>query len=206
MEKFPESIILDESNEKEVTKELRDQPAEITPPDPTLPEEPLPQMSKVLRPRHRILALMLARGDRNKDICKALGYAPSRVSILAKDPMIQAEILRIQDSIYEKTVDERMKDLSTSAVDAVEEALLPENPDSKERTATAKWVIEKLTGKAAQQVNHNGEIAIGVFIDEVKKLTSIKEQPNKIIDAQVKDIEDEPEMDDHERWLEKHLD
>lgn len=214
MNSFPKENIIDESAQTDVTEESQ------TTSEPSLleqmneesqllskPREPEPGMSKVLRPRHRILALMLARGDRNKDICKALGYDPSRVSILANNPMIQAEVLRIQNSIYEKTVDERMKDLSTAAVDAVEEALLPDNPDAKERTTTAKWVIEKLTGKAAQQVNHNGEIAIGIFVDEVKKLTEVSERRTQTIDAEVRDSEEnEIEVDDHTKWLEKHLD
>lgn len=125
---------------------------------------------KPLRPRHRRVAQMVAQGCRYKDITDELGYTPAWISTLLTWPSIRAEVIRLQERIFEKTLDDRMQALGPSAMDVAEQILHDPNIDPLQKEKTAKWVIEKLTGKPAQQVEHSGALTLGVLIDRIETL------------------------------------
>lgn len=170
---------------------------------PALPEieEMLPDYDKPLKPRHKVFALMVSKGCTNKEIKEKLGYVDSRISVLKGNPAIKREIARIQERLFEKSLDDRMKELGPAAMDVVEEAITHDTLEMKDRVQQARWLIEKLTGKPAQQVDHKGEINIGVFMDKIDKLLDVT--PTKKTEVVAEMVEEE--TDKHEQWLEKNI-
>lgn len=115
-------------------------------------EESDPDVNRsILKPRHKEIARLHALGHTNNEICEKLGYSQSRISILLHNPVIRNEVDRYRNKLYEKDLISALKDLGHLSLEVVEEML-----KSKERLSakvdTAKWVLEKVTGKAKQEV------------------------------------------------------
>ena len=129
------------------------------------PEEPL-------SPRHRKLAELLASGARNKDIQEILGYSASRTSILRNSPEIQAEVKRIMDRTFEAGVSTRLKRLAEPALNIIEQVMndRTNRVSLKEKADVAKWMLEKVDGKAIQK----HEVSGGVLLSVMDKLDSMK--------------------------------
>lgn len=132
-----------------------------TPPDhdakPTFEEadftEPIPLPNKPLKPRHKEVARLHAMGKTNNEICAAVNYTPAWVSILLSSAPIQAEVDRYRNKLYEQDVLSALKDLGPDAVRTIEEVIRDPSVKINIRADNAKWLIEKLTGKAKQEVN-----------------------------------------------------
>lgn len=176
---------------------------EMTP----LPELKLPDYEKPLSARYKILAMMLAMGKPNKEISEKLGLCGSRLSVLKSNPAIQREVERIQDRLYEKTLDERMKDLGPEAMNVIEDAITNETLELKDRVMQARWLVEKLTGKPAQQVDHKGELSIGIFMDKLDSIKSSGKTLEEAIDVTPKLTEDTTEapLDNVDKWIRENL-
>lgn len=121
-----------------------------------------------LSPRHRRLAFLAAQGKSNKEICEELKYSDSRVSILRKNPHIASEIARLTERIYEETIGTRLKSFAEPALNVLERALTDRTNRIKEseKIDVAKWVIEKIDGKAAQKIEA-GENMLAVLMDRL---------------------------------------
>lgn len=126
--------------------------------------ELLPEPDRPLKPRHRELARLHALGKTNNQICEKLGYSVSRVSILIHTPAIQAEVDRYRNKLFEVDLMSAVKELGTDAVGVVEEMLRSKSEKLKDRAETAKWLIEKLTGKARQQMDVESH-SLAAFMD-----------------------------------------
>lgn len=124
-----------------------------------------------LSPRHRRLAELVAQGVRTQEIAKTLGYTEARVSVLKRQPKIAEEIARVSDRIYEDTIKNRLKSLATPALDHVAQVLSDRTGRVKvsEKNDMAKFIIEKVDGKAAQ-VHDVGENLLGVMMDRLDAL------------------------------------
>lgn len=122
----------------------------------------------VLSPRHRRLAQLAAEGRPNAAIAKELDYSDSRVSILMKNPYISLEIRRLQDRIFEETIQTRLKSFAEPALNNIHEILTDRTNRVKvsEKADMSKWVVEKLDGKAIQKTDI-GENLLGVFLDRL---------------------------------------
>lgn len=125
-----------------------------------------------LSPRHRRFAQLVASGATGTAIKEETGYSDSRISVLKKDPHITAEIARIQERIYEETIGSRLKTFAEPALAVLERALTDKTNRVKEseKIDVAKWVIEKIDGKATQKYDV-GENMLSVLMD---RLDSIK--------------------------------
>jgi hypothetical protein len=124
--------------------------------------------SGFLSPRHRRLAQLAAAGGSNKSIAEELGYCDSRISILLKNPHIVLEIKRLQDRIFEETIQARLKTFSEPALNNIHMILTDRTNRVKvsEKAEMSKWVIEKLDGKASQKLDI-GENLLGVLLDRL---------------------------------------
>jgi len=67
---------------------------------------------KVLKPKHRQVAALIAQGLQNKRVADIVGVTPEYVSMLLKQPLVILEITRLCDiagtrmeALFEKTVD-----------------------------------------------------------------------------------------------------
>lgn len=160
-----------------------------------------------LSARHREVARLLAKGFRNRDVCLRLGYSASRISVLLQNPKIREEILRFQDRIFDKELSGRLAEVGPDAMDVIERAIRSETfVKPTERLETAKWAMEKLTGKAVQK--HELESGtLGRLIDKLDSMKDMKEvlevgvkDKQEVIDAEV------IELDPIEKWTKENLD
>jgi len=121
-----------------------------------------------LSPRHRRLALLAAQGKSNKEISEELHYVGSRVSILLKNPFVAEEIERIRERIYEESIGKRLKTFAEPALNVLGQVLNDRTNKFKksEQIDVAKWVVEKVDGKATQKYDV-GENMLGVFMDRL---------------------------------------
>lgn len=121
-----------------------------------------------LSPRQRRFAQLVAQGLGGQEIKAELGYSDSRMSVLRKVPAVAREIRRLQDRIFEETIQSRLKDMSDPALSLLSSALNDRLNRFKksEQIDVAKWVIEKLDGKAGQKIDIGGSM-LGQLMDKL---------------------------------------
>ena len=201
-------------------------------PEPEVSEESLPEApahpldrylqpnslhpTKPLDPRLKRVCQLFAKGLRNKDIAEQLNYTEGRISIIKHQPRVQREIAKLQDRLFERDTDDRIKSMLPDALDALEEILTDPNLEASKKENAAKWLLEKATGKPAQQVHTTGDFNISGFLDLIHKTR----EEGHIIDVTNKQTETEeltgevteaaepeaPEKDELADWVAKNLD
>jgi hypothetical protein len=83
-----------------------------------------------------------------------MGMTEGTISLLANDAKIMAEVERLRDLAFERTVGERLKDIGPESMDVIEDAVLGKlDVKTEKRVELAQWVVEKLDGKATQKVD-----------------------------------------------------
>ena len=108
----------------------------------------------VLSSRQRKVAELLFEGTKtHSEIANEVGYSLVWISRLAQSPRVLREIERLKDKAFEATVGERLKDMGPYAATVVEGLLTNPKTSEKVQADVAKWVLEKLTGKARQEVD-----------------------------------------------------
>lgn len=127
---------------------------------------------KPLNQRQRELARLAAHGKTNNEICKLLDYTQGRVSVLLSNTKVKNEIEKYKDKLFGVDAQTRLKELSGDALNVMEGILIDGQIDIEKKESAAKWVLEKTTGKAAQQIEVKGEVNIGVFLDKLDQLKS----------------------------------
>lgn len=144
-----------------------------------------------LSPRHRKLCELAARGWTQKRIAEELNYTANRVSILISNRRIRDEIEIMREKIYEGTIGQRMKDLARPAVDELERCLTDETNKYKEnlKVETAKWVVEKIDGKAVQK-HDIGENMLSVMLDRLDAMKASGQKSAPDIDAQARPVKE----------------
>jgi len=161
-----------------------------------------------LTERQKMAAHLVASGHANKEICAKLKYHPQVLSNMKSATKFKLAVAKFQERMFDRAMDERMKDLGSDAIDVIEEHITDDNLSASKRESTARWVIEKLTGKPAQQVDIKGEISVGVFLDELESLRAqgkiIDVSPAKV-EGSTPETEAEPEpTDELADWVEKN--
>lgn len=139
-----------------------------------------------LSPRHRRLAQLAAEGKSNASIAEELGYCGSRISILLKNPHIALEVRRLQDRIFEETIQTRLKTFAEPALNNIHMILTDRTNRVKvsEKAEMSKWVIEKLDGKASQKFDV-GENLLGVLMDRLdSRRVAPAQPPRDVIEVQ----------------------
>lgn len=122
----------------------------------------------VMSPRHRRFAQLVAEGKSGEQISSELGYVASRISVLKRNPLIAAEVLRLQERIFEETIGQRLKSFAEPALSNIFEILTDRSGRVKvgEKMALSQWVVEKLDGKATQKTDI-GENLLAVLMDRL---------------------------------------
>lgn len=158
--------------------------------DNQLEPDPDPTASS-LKPRHREIARLHALGKTNNQICEILGYSTSRISILLGTPALKAEVDRYRNRLYDQDLVHAIKNLGGDAVAAYEEALRGKDLSTKEKLVPATWVLEKLSGKAKQEINIESN-TIASFMDELKRMKetgqTIDVTPITVVDPETNEV------------------
>jgi hypothetical protein len=185
----------------------------------TLEPEEIPDPLGGLKPRQRRLAQLLAEGKDNAFIRSELGYCASRISILQNNPEIRKEVARLQDKIFEASIETRLKDFNNAALDHVEFVLKDKTNRVKvsEKNDVAKWVIEMQKSKAPQ-MHDVGQNMLSVLLDrlDAKKTATRNVLPARaegqndptVIELTTKDVtpdpvpvQTSPEKDELAEWV-----
>ena len=126
-----------------------------------------------LSPKHKRVAELFAQGKSNKEIIDEMKMSPSWVSILKSNAKMLDEVERIRQRIYEDTIGNRLKKMAEPALVLLEDCLTDRDRNFKksEQLDTAKWLVEKIDGKAAQK-HDIGENMLGILMDRVDALRS----------------------------------
>jgi hypothetical protein len=159
---------------------------------------------------------MAAQGKRNKDICEALGYTASRVSILLTNRKIKDEIEHYRDQLFTVDAASRLEELSSDALNVMDDILSSQSIPAEDKESAAKWVLEKTTGKPAQQVNVTAELNIGHLLDKLDNMPQapklVQPAPIDIIPHDTENTEERPAKVTKEPagpsfvyWLDKNL-
>lgn len=142
-----------------------------------------------LKPRYRKLVELAAQGKRPGEIAKELEYTPGRVSVILSNSIIKAEISKVQDKIYEDTIGKRLKDLAEPALALVDKCLHDTTNRYKEQLKidTAKWLIEKIDGKAIQKHSLEG----GALLNVLDRLDAMKSSGRDLFDGETQIVQSE---------------
>lgn len=167
-----------------------------------------------LSPRHRKLAELLAQGKKNFEIAKELELTESRVSILKSNTRIRDLAEEIRERAYEEAVGARLKRMAEPALNEIDRCLADKTNRYKEnlKVDTARWIIEKIDGKAAQKYDI-GENMLGVMMDRLdalknagKGLTNAERDVIEVsatpqIEGQIAENPAKPEEDYLKNWV-----
>jgi DNA-binding CsgD family transcriptional regulator len=164
---------------------------------------------RALSPRHKELCRLFFLGKTNSYIAETLGFTESRVSVLRSNTQVQAEITRLQELAFERTVGERLKEMGPQAANILEEILTTEDPNVKMslKKETAVWVLEKLTGRPKQDIDIQSS-TLGSFIEMLNQMkasdqTLTKDVTPALASGQV--TEEAPVRSDVEAWVAENL-
>lgn len=128
-----------------------------------------PHLSKPLSPRHKQFVHMIAMGTPPAAVAKELKYSMQRVYQLLKDTRMKTEIARIQDRMFQSDIITRLKDLGGDAVDVLEELMRDPAISALKKADKATWIIEKLSGKAKQEVAVEAT-SIAAFMEVMRQM------------------------------------
>lgn len=165
--------------------------------------ERLLKQDRTLSPRHRKLCELAAQGTTPGEIAKQLDYSNGRVSVILSDPLIRAEIERLREKIFEEPIKNRIKKMAEPALAELERCLSDKTNRYKEqlKVETAKWIVEKIDGKAIQTHDLGGNI-LAAMMDKLDAMKSAgqssllpQSEPQKpqieATDAEFRDITDQ---------------
>ena len=120
-----------------------------------------------LSPRQRQVARLSAHGLSPATIAERLHYSPASVAKLLGSPAVQIDVQRYRES-WDFDPSLRIKDASIDCVDVLHRIVLDPDSPSKLAMEASKFLIEKATGKAKQEV----EIQTGGFLQYLEMLHS----------------------------------
>jgi len=164
--------------------------------------------TKPLNSRQRLVAELIAAGWTNKAIAEKINYNLVYVSQLRCSQKIKRAVDLIFARRFEAPIDERLKGLGTGAMDIIEEHLICPTTPAKEKVGDARWVVEKLSGKPAQQVNISGEVNLNMYLDKLDQMREagqiIDTSARKILEAASTEDDDAP-VDELADWVDGNL-
>ncbi len=131
-----------------------------------------------------MIAKLHARGFSNNQIARHLGYSAPGISLALQKPFVQAEVAKERDSLVSEDAVEIMKQTSIMAARRIQSAVA--DPMDRNGYDAAKFTLEKVTGKAKQEVAvESGTLA--TFNELMKQMMNRGEQidvtPRNVLEA-----------------------
>lgn len=114
--------------------------------------EPNPGTTKPIQARLKEACRLRVAGMTVTKIAEQLGYNRLYLYTALRTPRARAEMSRFADRMFEADVMTRLKALGPSAVDVIEELINDPAVSALKKADKAQWIIEKLSGKARQEV------------------------------------------------------
>ncbi len=101
-----------------------------------------PWILKALKPKHFQIAALLAQGARNVDIARIVGVTPEYVSMLTKQPLVRAHIMKISEA-----AGIRLEALTEASVEAIADTLKNGSEAGKMKAARLQLEATKRLGR-----------------------------------------------------------
>lgn len=165
-------------------------------PVPTIAEEEKSWGDKLIanpdKYRYETVAYMAATGMDQKRIAEQMDMTQAWVSTIMGNTYVKNRVKEIQKEQWGGNIENRFKQGLPKAMDVVEN-VISTSGDDRLRLDASKWLLEKVTGKASQQVNVEGNL-LGDLIGQLDEMREAKEQGEEIL------IED-TERDDMDEWI-----
>ena len=125
--------------------------------------------------RWRLMARYHAAGLTNNQIARKLGYSATGISLALTRPFVRAEIERYRVT-QEYDIQAKLKDAADDGIAVVHQIINDDTEKSTTRLDAARWAIEKVHGKARQEVSVESG-TLGSFMELLK---SMKEKGESI--------------------------
>lgn len=160
--------------------------------------------------RYREIARLKAHGYTNNQVCAILGYTPARVSIILKDPFVQAEIKKWRDQFFSADAVQIMKETAIDSARRVQKMVNDPKTEDRVVLQIAQMAIDHTHGKAKQSVSvENGTLQN--FIDLMREMKGRGETldvtPKPVIEATPAAITGDTQQEDDkwDSWLGNNL-
>lgn len=124
--------------------------------------------------RYREIARRHALGQTNNQIAAALGYTASRLSIILRDPFVQTEIGRWREALFDDETIANLKEAARFGSVRIRNLIVNPKTDDRVALTASQFAIEKVTGKAKQEVSVQSESLTG-FMDMLREMRNRNE-------------------------------
>lgn len=136
-------------------------------------EEHLPREPHSMKPRQRRAAMLFVMGKSLTEISKLTGYTIAWLSLLLRTRAMRIECDRLHNAVFEEDAIAELKRLNREALESIREVMA--SGTTKERVETAKWLIEKNTGKPRQEVAHESSSLLA-FMELARRMEQAGER------------------------------
>lgn len=160
--------------------------------------------------RWRAVARLNAHGVGASIIAKRLKYSPAAVANLLANPWVQTEVQKFRES-WDLDPNQRIKDAAIDSIDRIHAMVLDEGTNAKLALDASKFLLEKATGKAKQEIN----VESGTLMQYMEMLKGMQQrgetfevvdvtpaEPQNLLEA--REVEAEP-ADRWNTWLDHNV-
>ncbi len=125
----------------------------------------------------KLVALLLACGASVLDIAMEMGTDAQTVSQLETNLLIIKQIKNYKERFWGTDSQAQLQGMLPQALKYVSEVLEKKNMsvDASKELETARWLIEKVTGKATQQIDMSSSLNFGTLLDEMRKMREARD-------------------------------
>jgi len=141
--------------------------------------------------RHMAIAHMAAGGSSQKMIAKALDLSQAWVCTVMSQTEVKQAIKDIQKELWGDDISKRFRASLHRSMDVMEGVIDNKSAKDRDRMQAAQWVLEKVTGKATQTVEHKGNVLSGLL----DQLDAMKQKDVMDITEQIEAVEEKSGAD-----------
>lgn len=147
--------------------------------------------------KHETIAHMLASGMSNIKISQDLGMDQGSISILANTTDMTRRVKEIQREYWGGNIEKRFKNSLPKAMDVLEESLTSDEVKMETKSSNARWLLEKVTGKAKQEV----DIKASVVSNLLGTLDEMREAETEDEVLELRELTGKTEQDELDLWV-----
>lgn len=170
-------------------------------------EAPLKEKSvSELSHAQRLVALLLTCGASTLDIALELNTTAQEIESFEGNLLIGQQMELYKERFFSSDANSRLKGMLPPGLKFLSDVI--ENGsavDPEKRLDTVKWLIEKLTGKPAQQIDLNQNMNFGNLLDEMKKMREAQAALPQSANTEVIDVTPRAKLpapkNDYKKWL-----
>lgn len=124
------------------------------------------------RIRYDRVAYLHAQGLRNNEIAEHLNYSQNRISIVLRHPYIMERTEHYRSQLHDTSdLANRIKLFAEDSISYLHGTLRDPTVKDEVKSANARWGMEKHSGKAKQEVQHESH-TFSAFMDMLKNMQS----------------------------------